>query len=320
MKNTLYILLFITVSYKVTAQITYIPDPAFEQALINLEIDSDGIVNGQVLTSDVENITELELVYLITDLTGIQDFTSLEYLSLDHNFELTSVDLSNNLQLKILNISQNSLTELDLFNNILLEQLYCGNPTDDVSPQNQITYIDLSNNPNVHTVFAENMQSLKWINLNNGNNNLNMIINISITYYGMGDNPNYDPDDIYSTVCIEVDNENLAQNNQYPYSEWNILDTHVAVHFTDNAVQCSLNTPSFSHSNIKIHPNPVSDVLYFETTDTIIEKVMVFDLSGRKVLEQNNVDTISVSNLQKGNYILKIVSDKGIQTEKIIVK
>lgn len=47
---------------------------------------------------------------------------------------------------------------------------------------------------------------------------------------------------------------------------------------------------------------------------------MVFDLSGRKVLEQNQVNIISVSDLQKGNYILKIFSDKGVQTEKIIVK
>src|SRR5690606_16320875 len=125
MKNILYFLFFIAVSYKATSQITYIPDSAFEQALINLDIDSDGIINGQVLTSDVENVTELELVYLITDLTGIQDFTSLEILSLDHNFELTSIDLSNNSQLKVLNVSQNSLTELDLSNNILLEELYC---------------------------------------------------------------------------------------------------------------------------------------------------------------------------------------------------
>ncbi|MGE4347393.1 MAG: T9SS C-terminal target domain-containing protein, partial [Flavobacteriaceae bacterium] len=59
MKNILYLLFFIAVSYKVTSQITYIPDQGFEQTLISLNIDSDGIVNGQVLTSDIENITEL---------------------------------------------------------------------------------------------------------------------------------------------------------------------------------------------------------------------------------------------------------------------
>lgn len=40
------------------AQVTLIPDPVFEQLLINLNIDSDGIVNGQLLTSDAQNITQ----------------------------------------------------------------------------------------------------------------------------------------------------------------------------------------------------------------------------------------------------------------------
>ena len=106
MKKTLYILVFIAVSYNTTAQFTSIPDTGFEQALIDLNIDSDGVVDGQVLIADIENVTEL-----------------------------TSLDVSNNLAQRILDVSQNSLTELDLSNNTLLEELYCGNPTDDVWPQ-----------------------------------------------------------------------------------------------------------------------------------------------------------------------------------------
>ncbi|MFA5557295.1 MAG: T9SS type A sorting domain-containing protein [Flavobacteriaceae bacterium] len=323
MKNSLYLLFFIAVSHKATAQITYIPDPAFELQLIYANIDSDGIINGQVLTSDVESVTSLFIdsdISVVSDLTGIQDFTSLEIFFIYFYSDITELDISQNTQLKILGVSQSLLVELNLSNNILLEELYCGNPTDDVWPQNEISYIDLSNNPNIHTVFAENMSSLKWINFKNGNNNPNMTIDVSITYYGMWDDPNYDPNAIFNTVCIEVDDENLAQSNQYPYSEWDILDNHVAVHFTDNAVQCSLSTPTFAQNKISIYPNPVSDILYFETAGVTIEKVMVFDLSGRKILEQNQVNNLQVSDLQKGNYILKIVSAKGIQTEKIIVK
>lgn len=322
MKKALYLLFFIAVSYQTTAQITYIPDPNFEQALISLTIDSDGIINGQVLTSDVENVTELNLYneYGINDLAGIQDFTALEVLNLNHNLNLTTLDVSNNLALRVLNISQNSITEVDLSYNTLLEELYCGNPTDDVWPQNEITHIDLSNNPNIHTVFAENMgHSLKWINLNNDNNNSNTTIDISIIFYGMGDDPDYDPNDIYNTVCIEVDDENLAQNNQYPYSNWDITHYHTAYIFTNDAVQCTLSTLSFSQSNIKVYPNPVSDILYFDSDNSVIEKIILFDLSGRKILEQNEVNSISVAHLQKGNYILKIFSDKGVQTEKVII-
>ena len=42
--------------------ITLIPDSNFELYLINTGIDTDGVINGQVLTSDIED--ELELSFL----------------------------------------------------------------------------------------------------------------------------------------------------------------------------------------------------------------------------------------------------------------
>src|SRR5690606_32210031 len=134
--------------------------------------------------------------------------------------------------------------------------------------------------------------------------------------------PDYDPYEIYNTICIEVDDADLALNNEFPYSDWIITNPHTAYIFTDDMVQCSLSTQSFAQNNIKIYPNPVTETLYFDLkSDISIEKVMIFDNLGRKVFEKNNVsDNISVSDLQKGNYILKIFSDKGVQTEKIVVK
>ncbi len=316
MKNILYFLFFIAVSYTATAQITYIPDPLFEQTLIDLEIDSDGIINGQVLTSDVENITELYIEEsFMSDITGIQDFISLEKLVVIFTY-INELDVSQNLQLKELDCSSNELTSLNVSSNTLLEKLYCGNYGLDVGPFNMIEEIDLSNNPNIYDFNAFDMY-IKKINLKNGNNNANMKIDVSIYPWGMGE-PDYDPNEIYNTVCVEVDNVNLAQNNQFPYSEWNIIHGgHVAVNFSD---ECNLNISDFTQSKISIYPNPVSDILYFEPTGATIEKIIIFDFSGRKILEQNIKNTISVSNLQQGNYILKIFSDKGVQTEKIIVK
>jgi len=64
------------------AQTTAIPDETFEQALIEMNIDSDGVVNGQVLTADIENVVELDFESVsftdyIAYLTGIEDFTAL---------------------------------------------------------------------------------------------------------------------------------------------------------------------------------------------------------------------------------------------------
>jgi cyclophilin family peptidyl-prolyl cis-trans isomerase len=309
-------LFFIAVSYKVTAQITYIPDPLFEQELIAQNIDSDGIVNGQILTSDALAVTSLTIYAVgssigqyINDLTGLEDFINLESLTVNVTM-VEELNINTLLNLKYLDCVDNMLTSIDVSNNILLEYLDITSGGD-VEPMNAFTEIDLSNNPNIHTLNA--MGIINKINLNNGSNNSNMFINVSAGYW-------VEDGEFYGNVCIEVDDVELAQNNQYPYSEWTIYHSGKTYSYTDNVEDCSLSTHSFTQNKISIYPNPVSDVLYFETTDTIIEKVMVFDLSGRKVLEQNNVDTISVLNLQKGNYILKIVSDKGIQTEKIIVK
>jgi hypothetical protein len=88
---TLSIVIFTNTSI---AQTTAIPDEGFEEALIDLNIDSDGLVNGQVLTSNIENIVELNFSNLydtasydgviITDFTGIVDFESLEVLNLSN--------------------------------------------------------------------------------------------------------------------------------------------------------------------------------------------------------------------------------------------
>jgi len=57
----------------------------------------------------------------------------------------------------------------------------------------------------------------------------------------------------------------------------------------------------------------------FTSLRTYKEEI-IFDILGGKVIEQNDVNTISVSDLRKGDYILKLFSDKFIQIEKIVVK
>lgn len=52
-KNTLLLIFYFTI-HSMSAQLTEIPDPVFEEALITFGIDSDGIINGQGLTSDLE--------------------------------------------------------------------------------------------------------------------------------------------------------------------------------------------------------------------------------------------------------------------------
>ena len=81
-KLLLVMFLFVTCSKEEDRQITIIPDSNFEKALIDLGIDNDGIINQQVFTSRIATIDSLNVIFKnISDLTGIEDFTSLIYLS-----------------------------------------------------------------------------------------------------------------------------------------------------------------------------------------------------------------------------------------------
>ena len=88
MKKITLIIIFIFCVNSLLAQYTLIPDSEFEQRLITQGIDTEGILDGQVLTDDIDHITALYIesdppVFpYIYDLTGIEDFVSLEDLGL----------------------------------------------------------------------------------------------------------------------------------------------------------------------------------------------------------------------------------------------
>jgi len=112
MKNIL--LLFLCFPFFGYAQKTYIPDDAFEQALVDLSLDA--LLDDSVYTSAIDTI---KILYLsnqgITDLTGIENFVLLNELYCNDN-QITYLDLSDNSNLFEFNCSNNSLTSLDVRN------------------------------------------------------------------------------------------------------------------------------------------------------------------------------------------------------------
>lgn len=79
---------------------TVVLDNNFEQALIDLGIDSEGNLDGCVLTSDLESVTELDLEdQNISNLTGINGFVNLEKIYIKGN-NFTEADLRANVNLQ----------------------------------------------------------------------------------------------------------------------------------------------------------------------------------------------------------------------------
>ncbi len=72
-----------------------------------------------------------------------------------------------------------------------------------------------------------------------------------------------------------------------------------------------------------VFPNPASDKLTINYSgEELIEKVTIFSISGVKVLTQSfeNNQTINLSNLSSGIYLIKFESNKKSITKKIMVK
>jgi len=147
MKNILIILFFIP-SF-IFAQTTNIPDPNFEQALIDLGYDN--IMDGSVLTATINSVQTLSIAYKnINDLTGIQEFTDLVFFYCGYN-NLTSLDVSNNLELQTISCENNMITSLDLSNNPYLSTIICRN--------NELVYLNAKNGNNYNINF--------WSSVNN---------------------------------------------------------------------------------------------------------------------------------------------------------
>ena len=116
---------------------TAIPDANFEAALELRDYDNIS-GDGQVPTALIENLTYLSLINTgISDVTGIEDFKALETLRLGSN-NLTSIDLTQNINLKVLYLFDNNLSVIDLSKNTHLEDLNLA--------KNELTAVDLSKN------------------------------------------------------------------------------------------------------------------------------------------------------------------------------
>ncbi|MCT4700099.1 hypothetical protein [Tenacibaculum haliotis] len=179
----------------------HIPDVNFETELIKQGIDSDGVVNQQVLQSDIKEIEYLDLSYpssseMIENLSGIEGFTKLKRLYAIGN-RLENIDLSSNTMLDTLHLMANDLkniTGLSEAKNLkwvnlsenLFEEFTLDNSsvTNILMSNNNLVYFDVSKAPNLETVFLltnkmENIDfssNLKLEAINVSNNKLTSII------------------------------------------------------------------------------------------------------------------------------------------------
>ena len=158
-KQILPFLIFTLFSLTINSQNVYIPDQAFKAKLIYLGVDLNN--DSEISYDEASIVNHLDISFLewnltpIADITGIEAFTTLDTLLCLWN-TITTFDSLNNLPLKLLDCSGNPNDSLQL-SLPELEYMKC--------LDNNISYLDISIYPNLHTLFCNPSDSLKINNL-----------------------------------------------------------------------------------------------------------------------------------------------------------
>jgi len=80
-----------------------------------------------------------------------------------------------------------------------------------------------------------------------------------------------------------------------------------------------LSQDEFLKESISIYPNPVKDLLQFESSGLAIDRLKIYDLRGRLVIEKESIENqINISQLQHGIYILEIETFVGVLKKKLV--
>lgn len=291
--------------------------------------------NNKISTLDFSSNTALEILIcdknLLTSL-NITNNSALTDLSCGENYvTLTSIDVSQNLNLKSLNIQSNNwMNSLDVTNNTALEYLntngapitnldlthntallglgcqYSNLSTLDLSQNVALTRInasynylvdmDLSNNVNLTAIAIIYNNSLVSLNVKNGNNSNINSFSFNATHCN-------------SLDCITVDDVAYSEAN------WS-FGIDAGVIFSTN---CALGVDDFNIDEVSIFPNPSKDKFNinlkinatYRLTNLFGQEVKKgFLVSGKNELETNT--------LSAGIYLLNIDRPEGKVTKKVI--
>lgn len=179
----------IGLSNQLNAQIVNIPDANFKAILVaDLGINTNADTEIQISEANAYTGNIDASGMIVSNLTGIEEFTSLTSLDVAWN-SLTTLDLTANVGLTYVDCANNMITNLDVSNLPNLSILYCG--------WNSLTCLDLSTDTAL-TVVSAPYNNFTSFNIKNGHNT-------SIATFGTLSNP--------GLTCIQVDNASYSTTN-----------------------------------------------------------------------------------------------------------
>ena len=124
-------------------------------------------------------------------------------------------------------------------------------------------------------------------------------------------------------IFEDVPHINKVQgNNSYSYNQSTssyTLSSRTTYNY-NSSINLSTEQPEIATNKITVFPNPAKNFLTIQNaSNTAIDKVIVTDISGKIILQQNqNTTQLDVQNLAKGMYLLQAVSEDKKQQLKFL--
>lgn len=260
MKRTLLILSLFTGIGFANSQIVNIPDANFKAYLlaspfINTNSDTEIQVAEATAFNSQLNCQSLN----ISDLTGIEAFTSMTGLQCESNL-LTSLDVSACSSLLYLYCQDNQLTSLDF--SPAVKELSCSN--------NQLISIDASANADLYILFCNNNQ-LTSLNVANGNNDIMWTSGFNTT----GNS---------GLTCIQVDDSYYSLVNWWYIDSWTSYSNDCNGSFGCTVTIPDANFKAYLVGNASINTNSDSEIQCSEavafTGQIWLQALNISDLTG----------------------------------------
>lgn len=118
--------------------------------------------------------------------------------------------------------------------------------------------------------------------------------------------------------------ENCDENDEGSRCfEWSAGKDETRLDYVELVNQSALSTQEVSASNLKVYPNPTHSILNIKSMDNVqIDNVELFSILGTSVFKTSSLtnDTIDVSELASGVYLLKINSGINSVTKRIVIE
>ena len=204
--------------------------------------------------------------------------------------KLTSLDVSKNTNLQILNCRSNQLTTLDVSKNTELEWLYCFD--------NKLSSLDISKNIHLSLFYCY------------GNNFSTAVLDD--IYCSLPDRKGKDEgkiDPAYNASSPDKDKVLASNGNNAIARNWKVQcfeDDSDITGFTGTH-QCGGGTgidEAKDSPALAVYPNPVKDVLNI-ATDKPVHSIRIYNVYGTEVAHATDTNSIDVSHLPAGVYMVR---------------